>query len=464
MMKNLFVIFVVQILFLGSQTHAQDTLAIEPASILNWNRVSFINNNRLVSIEYFDEYYDICHYINIYDITDANHPELIENLSGIWFQLRNERGGVHGRITGAYLLEDVLFWITCKETHWIHLDDSFGPISLCGYQFGVENGWQWNRELLEQIPFEHSCVYSGNMALDEENLVVAGGQAGINIFDVSDLENPNLISTIDQHEQSVAIIEDRLLILLTDIQGIHLYDLSDPEQPQDMGSYGLDNNEYPYNFQTVHVFYNNCLVFRSNFRRDPHSSLLLLDVLSDEDPRDGEIIDLGREYGVFRFYIENDRLYIHPSDEDYIDVYYIDDDLQIEYIATLSLSNISGPQFIVHDNKLIFSGGMRTIIYAIPPELKVNESELTPDEFSISVFPNPFNASTKIIYTLEVPSPVKLSVYNTRSQLVDVLVDRVMPAGRHSVAWKANQNPAGIYFVDLKSAGKTAVEKILLMR
>lgn len=71
-----------------------------------------------------------------------------------------------------------------------------------------------------------------------------------------------------------------------------------------------------------------------------------------------------------------------------------------------------------------------------------------PEEYSlISVCPNPFNASTTITCTLPVQSSVALQVYNTRGQLVDVLLDRVMPAGRHSLVWDGNGMSTGVYLV-----------------
>ena len=81
-------------------------------------------------------------------------------------------------------------------------------------------------------------------------------------------------------------------------------------------------------------------------------------------------------------------------------------------------------------------------------------------------YPNPFNSSTTITYSLPTQSPVTLQIYNTRGQLVDVLLDRVMPAGRHSVVWEADGMSTGVYLVRMKDEGgrMKKIQKIVLVK
>ena len=97
--------------------------------------------------------------------------------------------------------------------------------------------------------------------------------------------------------------------------------------------------------------------------------------------------------------------------------------------------------------------------------LRIEESSIIPNDFSItSVHPNPFNSSTTITYTLLAQSPVTIQVYNTRGQLVDVLLDRVMPTGRHKVVWDAEQKTAGAYIIQHLSGGASNIKKIILIK
>ncbi len=79
-------------------------------------------------------------------------------------------------------------------------------------------------------------------------------------------------------------------------------------------------------------------------------------------------------------------------------------------------------------------------------------------------FPNPFNSKTTITYTLPTQTPVILQIYNTRGQLVDVLVDRVMAAGQHNVLLNGADLSNGVYFVNLGNNTHQFTQKLLHVR
>jgi hypothetical protein len=87
-----------------------------------------------------------------------------------------------------------------------------------------------------------------------------------------------------------------------------------------------------------------------------------------------------------------------------------------------------------------------------------------------SNYPNPFNPSTTIEFSLPKESNVELSVYNIRGQKVKTLVKDEFESGKHSVIWfgKDNNNKkcsSGIYFYQLKVNGKSkSVKKCLLLK
>ena len=59
-----------------------------------------------------------------------------------------------------------------------------------------------------------------------------------------------------------------------------------------------------------------------------------------------------------------------------------------------------------------------------------------PESFGLSQnFPNPFNASTTIRFSLKDPSRVRLTVVDVRGALVDRLVEGTRQAGRQTVVW-----------------------------
>ncbi len=84
-------------------------------------------------------------------------------------------------------------------------------------------------------------------------------------------------------------------------------------------------------------------------------------------------------------------------------------------------------------------------------------------------YPNPFNPSTTVAFDLPHRSPVKLTVFNVLGQTVNVLIDDVLPAGNHEVAWdgrSAYGEPAasGIYLYRLESEERSDVKKMILLK
>jgi hypothetical protein len=80
-----------------------------------------------------------------------------------------------------------------------------------------------------------------------------------------------------------------------------------------------------------------------------------------------------------------------------------------------------------------------------------------PQEYSLEQnFPNPFNPSTVINYTLPYVSRVKLRIYNVLGQEVSSLVNSIQSSGRQSARWSADNNdgyslPSGIYYYKLEA-------------
>ena len=79
-------------------------------------------------------------------------------------------------------------------------------------------------------------------------------------------------------------------------------------------------------------------------------------------------------------------------------------------------------------------------------------------------YPNPFNQSTTIGYSLGGDTHVKLVVYSVTGQVVSIIRDGYAAAGDYSVAWDAKDLPSGIYFCTLKAGKNTQTRKMLLIK
>jgi photosystem II stability/assembly factor-like uncharacterized protein len=88
-----------------------------------------------------------------------------------------------------------------------------------------------------------------------------------------------------------------------------------------------------------------------------------------------------------------------------------------------------------------------------------------PADFSLSQnFPNPFNPSTTINFTLPVSGNVSLKVYDMVGREVATLVNSYTNAGSYSVSFDATRLSSGMYFYKLQSGEFTQVKKMMLLK
>lgn len=86
-----------------------------------------------------------------------------------------------------------------------------------------------------------------------------------------------------------------------------------------------------------------------------------------------------------------------------------------------------------------------------------------------SNYPNPFNPSTTIRYSLKEAGPVSINIYNIKGQLVCTLVQDIKEAGNHTVTWNGlDKNnsyvSSGIYFYKMNAGNYSSTKKMIMMK
>jgi hypothetical protein len=84
-------------------------------------------------------------------------------------------------------------------------------------------------------------------------------------------------------------------------------------------------------------------------------------------------------------------------------------------------------------------------------------------------YPNPFNPTTEISYSLKKSGPVSIRIFNVKGQVVKTLVNEDQSAGTHSVTWKGSDNSgkdvsSGVYFYRMTAKDYKSTKKMMLMK
>ena len=79
-------------------------------------------------------------------------------------------------------------------------------------------------------------------------------------------------------------------------------------------------------------------------------------------------------------------------------------------------------------------------------------------------FPNPFNPSTKIVYSIPKSSDVSLKVYNVLGQEVATLVNQQQNAGNYTVNFDAKSLASGIYIYRIQAGSFVSTRKMTLLK
>jgi PKD repeat protein len=103
-----------------------------------------------------------------------------------------------------------------------------------------------------------------------------------------------------------------------------------------------------------------------------------------------------------------------------------------------------------------------TFTVFIDTELDIIE---LPEKFALKGnYPNPFNPTTKIDYSVPVAENVTITIYDLSGKIVDVLVSGFHQAGNYTVQFDALGLPSGIYVYSMKAGSFEKNAKMLFLK
>jgi len=150
------------------------------------------------------------------------------------------------------------------------------------------------------------------------------------------------------------------------------------------------------------------------------------------------------------------------------------------YYTTGSSLGTNPLNAIAYDTNLVHvvrAGGQRRTPAVIAGQITVDDQTPVGDDLPGGLpqklvldpnYPNPFNATTTIEFSLPAAAPVTLEVFKILGQRVAILVDELRPVGRYIEVWDGRvgdgEPSTGIYFYRLRAGEQEQIRKMLLLK
>ncbi len=114
---------------------------------------------------------------------------------------------------------------------------------------------------------------------------------------------------------------------------------------------------------------------------------------------------------------------------------------------------------------LSYSGGNGRIYRLTGPVTGVEETETTASTFVLQPnYPNPFNPSTTVRFSVSSEQLVKLNVFDVLGRHVATLLESTLHPGEHSVIFEPKELPSGVFLLRLEAGGFVQTRKLIYQR
>jgi photosystem II stability/assembly factor-like uncharacterized protein len=104
-------------------------------------------------------------------------------------------------------------------------------------------------------------------------------------------------------------------------------------------------------------------------------------------------------------------------------------------------------------------------IYILDSAVEGVKQMALPSRFTLSQnFPNPFNPSTKITFSVRSRQHVRLDVFNILGMHIASVADGYYEMGEYTIVWSAAGQPSGVYFYRLSTSEFIETKRMILLK
>ncbi len=102
--------------------------------------------------------------------------------------------------------------------------------------------------------------------------------------------------------------------------------------------------------------------------------------------------------------------------------------------------------------------------YLTPTNLETSVTDVAKSIELFPAYPNPFNPTTQIRFTIPESGWVQLTVHDILGREVAILVNGILPAGEHQSSFDASNLSSGVFLYSLRAGNTVLTGKLLLVR
>ncbi len=262
-----------------------------------------------------------------------------------------------------------------------------------------------------------------HMAIYGHYAYAIGWVGDLEVFDISSAESPVSLGLVPGAEDAQAMLaDDRALYILSDEEGLVVFDLSNPAAPVRVSQVWYPTAYYGSSLATEGDF---LYVGTSSGNDYEDSSIWVFDVSQLDDPRC--VGAMGEPFDAHAIMQIGTRIWSTHPDEGLVQY-----PLQCDLLVTAVEAPSAGSLVLRN-------------------------------------FPNPFNPNTLIEYRLTEDSFVELEVFDVSGRRVKTLVSNTQLAGPHACEWDGRNEEgrsmaSGIYLARVQAGNLVGESKLILMK
>jgi hypothetical protein len=294
---------------------------------------------------------------------------------------------------------------------------------------------------------------------------VAMAYGGVQIYDVSQIDYPvalgNWTLWSPMTNQGFAVRNVKVswpyLFVPDESYGLHVLDVSDPNNIVKVGNYQIAGSAW-----WIDISPDQNYVYLADFT----GGLIIFDVSDPLAPVEVGFIEENLVQ-VNHVVSSGDSIYVTDNQGIGLHIYDVSNPTVPTKVAYHRTPGINVIDIALANDLIYVSDRTHFEIFKFDVHAGVEDSQpgsLITDYRIHSVYPNPFNATTKIVFDLAVAGHVTLQIFNSIGQKVQTLVDEHYQAGRHTYIFQANKLASGIYLLRMDVNGMIDSHKLILMK